>query len=195
MTLGRKIACVGFLYGPSRVPLCMERSHRKKPNTPSRQPNRRVEGSTIWRIIAMALNLKVARWGKAARQSVRTTVLSFRALSRSPSPSRPFGPTSAPRQWHVKMAETGTAQAPSAKNRTGAVIKRQSGLGLPGRAPPAASSCFVCGVLQSNARALGIIEKCALASSSPTVRCHYRHSDLGRIAPSIRPDMIFGKDS
>jgi len=23
----------------------------------------------------------------------------------------------------------------------------------------------------------------------------YRHSDLGRIAPSIRPDVIFGKDT
>ena len=29
----------------------------------------------------------------------------------------------------------------------------------------------------------------ALASSSPTFWCHYRHSDLGRTASSIRPDM------
>jgi hypothetical protein len=26
------------------------------------------------------------------------------------------------------------------------------------------------------------------------VWCHYRRSDLGRTAPSIRPDMIIGKD-
>src|SRR5256886_14431187 len=31
----------------------------------------------------------------------------------------------------------------------------------------------------------------ALASSSPTVRCHCRHPNLVRTASSIRPDMIF----
>jgi hypothetical protein len=62
------------------------------------------------------------------------------------------------------------------------------------RVAPAASSCFVYGVLQSGAHALGITEGCTLASSSPTVRCHCRHSNLGRTASSIRPDMIFGKD-
>jgi len=62
------------------------------------------------------------------------------------------------------------------------------------RAAPAASSCFVCGVLQSGAHALGITERCALASSSPAVWCHCHHSDLGRAASSIRSDMIFGKD-
>ena len=55
-------------------------------------------------------------------------------------------------------------------------------------------SCLIYGVLQSGAHALGITKRCALASSSPTVRCHCRHSDLGRTASSIRPDMIFGKD-
>ena len=58
------------------------------------------------------------------------------------------------------------------------------------------ASCFrLRGVLQSSTHALGITERCALASSSPTVRCHCRHSNLGRTTPSIRPDMIFGKDS
>ena len=41
---------------------------------------------------------------------------------------------------------------------------------------------------------LGITERCTLASSSPTVWRHCRHSNLGRTASSIRPDMIFGKD-
>jgi hypothetical protein len=63
------------------------------------------------------------------------------------------------------------------------------------RVAPAASSCLIYGVLQSGAHALGITERCALASSSPTVRCHCRHSNLGRTTPSIRPDMIFGKDT
>jgi hypothetical protein len=62
------------------------------------------------------------------------------------------------------------------------------------RVAPAANSCFVYGVLQSGAHALGITKRCALASSSPRVRCHCCHSDLGRTASSIRPDMIFGKD-
>jgi hypothetical protein len=38
------------------------------------------------------------------------------------------------------------------------------------------------------------LKKDALASSSPTVRCHRRHSHLGRTASSICSDMIFGKD-
>ena len=50
------------------------------------------------------------------------------------------------------------------------------------------------GVLQSGPHALGITERCALASSSSAVRHHCLHSDLGRTASSIRPDMIFGKD-
>src|SRR5206468_364461 len=53
----------------------------------------------------------------------------------------------------------------------------------------------VCGVLQSGAHAPGITERCALASSSPTVRCRYRYPNLVRTASSIRPDMIFGKDT
>jgi Integrase core domain len=32
------------------------------------------------------------------------------------------------------------------------------------------------------------------APSNPTVRCHCRHSHLGRAASSIRQDVIFGKD-
>jgi transposase InsO family protein len=47
--------------------------------------------------------------------------------------------------------------------------------------------------LQSSAHALGITERCPLASSSPTVWCHCRHSDLVWTASPIRSDMIFGK--
>ena len=47
----------------------------------------------------------------------------------------------------------------------------------------------------NQAHALGIIERCALASSRPTIWRHCRHSDLGGAASPIRPDMIFGKDS
>ena len=32
------------------------------------------------------------------------------------------------------------------------------------------------------------------AANSPTIGHHCRHSDLGRTASPIRPDMIFGKD-
>ena len=63
------------------------------------------------------------------------------------------------------------------------------------RGAPAANSFRLCGVLQSSAHALGITERCALASSSPTIWRHCRHSDLGRAASPIRPDMIFGKDT
>ena len=52
----------------------------------------------------------------------------------------------------------------------------------------------LCGVLQSSAHALGIIERCALASSRPTIWRHCRRSDLGWATSPIRPDMIFGKD-
>ena len=62
------------------------------------------------------------------------------------------------------------------------------------RGAPAASSFRLCGVLQSNAHALGIKERCALASNGPTIWRHCRHSHLGRTASPIRPDMIFGKD-
>src|SRR4051794_7099652 len=37
-------------------------------------------------------------------------------------------------------------------------------------------------------------ERCALASSRPTIWRHCRHSDPGWTAPPIRPDMIFGRD-
>jgi hypothetical protein len=42
---------------------------------------------------------------------------------------------------------------------------------------------------------LGITERCAFASSRPTIWRHCRYSDPGWIAPPIRPDMIFGKDT
>ena len=63
------------------------------------------------------------------------------------------------------------------------------------RGPPAANSFRLFGVLQSSAHALGITERCALASSRPTIWRYRRHSDPGWTAPPIRPDMIFGKDS
>jgi hypothetical protein len=31
-------------------------------------------------------------------------------------------------------------------------------------------------------------------SGGPAVRCHCRHPDPVRVAPSLRPDMIFGRD-
>jgi hypothetical protein len=63
------------------------------------------------------------------------------------------------------------------------------------RGASAASSFRLCGVLQSSAHALGVRERCAFASSGPTIWRHCHHSDPGWAAPSIRPDMIFGKDS
>ena len=62
------------------------------------------------------------------------------------------------------------------------------------RRAPAASSFRLCGVLQSGAHAPGITQRCALASSSPRLWRHCRHSDPGWTAPPIPPDMIFGKD-
>jgi len=62
------------------------------------------------------------------------------------------------------------------------------------RGAPAANSFRLCGVLQSSAHALGNTERCALASSRPTIWRYRRHSDPGWTAPPIRPDMIFGKD-
>jgi len=57
------------------------------------------------------------------------------------------------------------------------------------RDAPAANSYRLCGVLQSSAHAHGITERCALASSSPTLWRHLRHSDPGWTAPPIRPDI------
>ena len=62
------------------------------------------------------------------------------------------------------------------------------------RGAPAANSFRLCGLLQSSAHALGITERCALASSRPTIWRHCRNSDPGWAASPIRPDMIFGKD-
>ena len=49
-------------------------------------------------------------------------------------------------------------------------------------------------ILQSSAHPLGIRERCAFASSGPTIWRHCHHSHPGWTAPPIRPDMIFGKD-
>ena len=48
--------------------------------------------------------------------------------------------------------------------------------------------------VRTSAHALGITERCALASSRPTISRYRRHSDPGWTAPPIRPDVIFGKD-
>jgi hypothetical protein len=62
------------------------------------------------------------------------------------------------------------------------------------RGTPTANSFRLCGVLQSSAYPLGITERCALPSSSPTIWRHCRRSDLGWAASQLRPDMIFEKD-
>jgi len=49
-------------------------------------------------------------------------------------------------------------------------------------------------VLQSGANALGITERCAIASSSPTIRNHYRCARSVGAASSLCADIIFGKD-
>jgi hypothetical protein len=72
--------------------------------------------------------------------------------------------------------------------------------GVPGsnahlqREPLAASSFRLCGLLQSCAHALGVRERCAFASSSPTLWRHCRLPSPGWTAPPICPDMIFGKN-
>ena len=53
----------------------------------------------------------------------------------------------------------------------------------------------LCSVLQSSAYALGITKRCAVTSSRPTVWRHCSDSNPGRATSSIRPDIIFGKDS
>ena len=63
------------------------------------------------------------------------------------------------------------------------------------RGAPKPNSFRLCSVLQSSAYALGITERCAVTSSRPTVWRHCSHSDLGRATSSIRPDMIFGRDT
>src|SRR5262249_10899588 len=63
------------------------------------------------------------------------------------------------------------------------------------RIAPAANSFFLCGVLQSGPYALGLGQRHAAGSGSPAVRRHCRHPNLVRLAPPLRPDMIFGKDS
>jgi hypothetical protein len=46
----------------------------------------------------------------------------------------------------------------------------------------------------ASAHALSITERCALASIGPTLWRNFRHSDPSWTAPSIRSDMILGKD-
>ena len=62
------------------------------------------------------------------------------------------------------------------------------------RGAPAASSFRLCGILQSNAHAPGITERCTVTTSCPTVWRDRRHSRPGWTTSPIRPDMIFGKD-
>jgi non-ribosomal peptide synthetase component F len=57
----------------------------------------------------------------------------------------------------------------------------------------APDSFHLCNVLQSSAHALGITERCALASISPAIWRCCRYADLGWAAPSICLDMIFRK--
>jgi hypothetical protein len=54
------------------------------------------------------------------------------------------------------------------------------------RGTPAASSCFVCGVLQSGANVHAITERCALASSSSTIRNHYRGARSSIATATVR---------
>src|SRR6476660_6323593 len=62
------------------------------------------------------------------------------------------------------------------------------------RGAPEANSFRLCGVLQSDAHTLGIMERCATGSNRPTDWERCRHSSLGRATSPIRPDIIFGKD-
>src|SRR6478735_4242540 len=54
------------------------------------------------------------------------------------------------------------------------------------RGAPAASSFRLCGVLQSSTHPLGIRERCAFASSGPTIWRHCHHLHPGWTAPPIR---------
>ena len=51
----------------------------------------------------------------------------------------------------------------------------------------------LCSSLQQQGVVLGITERCALASSRPTIWRYRRHSDPGWTASPIRPDMNFRK--
>jgi hypothetical protein len=62
------------------------------------------------------------------------------------------------------------------------------------RGAPAANSFFLCGVLQRGSHTLSLEQRRAPGSGSSAVRCHCRHPDPVRAPPSLRPDMIFGKD-
>src|SRR6266478_3682292 len=62
------------------------------------------------------------------------------------------------------------------------------------RAASTADPGFVFVILQSDAHALGLAEGCAATTIRPTIWDHYGHTNLIRIASSLRADMIFGKD-
>jgi hypothetical protein len=63
-----------------------------------------------------------------------------------------------------------------------------------GRGTPAASAFGLRGLLQHHAHALGITERCTAKPAHTTLWQDRRYPSLGWTAPSIRPDMIFGKD-
>src|SRR5262249_22144122 len=62
------------------------------------------------------------------------------------------------------------------------------------RGAPKANSLRLCSVLQSIADALILAQGCTARSSDPTIRYHCRHSHLSGTAPSLRADLIFGRD-
>ena len=93
---------------------------------------------------------------------------------------RPISPGSPWQKWHCRTSDWHTASRVSGPN-----VHLQ-------RSAPTPNSIRLRSVLQSRAYALGITERCAVTSSRPTV---WLHSDLGRTTSSIRPDMIFGKDT
>lgn len=86
-------------------------------------------------------------------------------------------------KWHCRTSDRNTAPR----------VPRP--YGYLRRGAPTTNSFRLCRVLQSLSHTPGITEKCALASSGPAIWRHCRHSDLGWATSSIRPDMIFGKDT
>src|SRR5262245_61420907 len=64
-------------------------------------------------------------------------------------------------------------------------------LGRPAFAP---NSDVICALLQRNPHAPGIGQGCAATTSCPTMRKDCHNADSVRIASSLRPDMIFGRD-
>jgi len=52
-----------------------------------------------------------------------------------------------------------------------------------------------CRIVQRDAHALGVGQGRVATTSRPTIRHHRHRTNLVRFASSIRPDMIFGKDT